>query len=146
MEQSHTIRLAVISDAESVFNFISHLEERSFDLEHFNKKFKENISKSDVIYLVAVNGEDDAIGFISGHGYCALHHEGWVYEIQELYVARSFRNKGIGKALFLALQGRLSKSDCESLEVATNVNRLDAKRFYSKLGFRNTHLKYVKEM
>lgn len=145
MEQIHTIRSAAISDAETVYNFISHLEERTFDLEKFNERFKENISKSGVIYLVAVNDEDDPIGFISGHGQHVLHHEGWVYEIQELYVARNFRNKGIAKSLIRALQERLSKTDCENLEVTTNLNRSDAKRFYSKLGFNNTHLKYVKE-
>lgn len=146
MEQKHTIRPATIADGETVFNFISRLEEKAFDWEHFKLKFKENISKSNVIYLVAVNEKDEAIAFISGHGSTVLHHEGEVWEIQEMYVSRGFRNKGIGKSLLKILEEQLIKSGCESLEVTTDVNRSDAKRFYGRSGFRNTHLKYVKEM
>jgi (aminoalkyl)phosphonate N-acetyltransferase len=146
MEQNFKIRPAVISDAEIVFNFISHLEERSFDFGQFKEKFQENISRPDIVYLVAVDQTDEPIGFISCHGQRLLHHPGWVYEIQEMYVGRSFRNRGIGKSLFMALQEHLSISEGEILEVSTHISRSDAKRFYARLGFRNTHVKYVKEM
>ena len=146
MEQNFNIRPAVLSDAETVFNFISHLEERSFDFGQFKEKFQENISRPDIVYLVAVDQTDEPIAFISCHGQRLLHHHGWVYEIQEMYVGRSFRNRGIGKSLFMALQERLSASNIEILEVSTHINRSDAKRFYARLGFRNTHVKYVKEI
>jgi PhnO protein len=146
MDQSHKIRPAVLSDVDIIYKFICHLEEQSFDLESFNEKFADNLENPDLIYLVAVNEEDDAIGFISCHGQSLLHHEGKVFEIQEMYVGKNYRGKGVGKALFIELQEKLSKTDCESLEVTTNASRSDARKFYTKQGFQQTHVKFVKEL
>jgi PhnO protein len=146
MEQIFKIRAASFVDVDIIFSFIGHLEERSFDFDRFKEKYSDNLGRKEVIYLVAVNETDEIIGFISCHGQELLHHEGQVFEIQEMYVARNYRDKGIGKALFTALVEKLGKTDCESLEVTTNVKRTDAKRFYMKLGFVQTHLKFVKEL
>ena len=146
METNHKIRQAVLADVDTVYSFISHLEERTFDFESFKERFSENLNNRANIYLVAVDEADDPVGFVSCHGQTLLHHEGKVFEIQEIYVARNHRDRGIGKALFAALQEKLSKMDCESLEVTANVKRSDARRFYSKLGFVQTHLKFVKEV
>jgi (aminoalkyl)phosphonate N-acetyltransferase len=145
MEANHKIRTAASVDVDAIFNFISHLEERSFDFESFKERFSENLNNRANIYLVAVNEEDEPVGFISCHGQCLLHHEGKVFEIQEIYVARNYRDRGIGKALFAALHEKLSKMDCESLEVTAHIKRSDARRFYTKLGFVQTHLKFVKK-
>jgi PhnO protein len=146
MEQNYKIRTASTDDVDSIFGFISHLEERSFAFESFKERFSENLNNRAVIYLIAVNEEDEALGFISCHGQSLLHHEGKVFEIQEMYVARNNRDKGVGKALFAAVQEKLARMDCESLEVTTHVKRSDARRFYGKLGFVHTHVKFVKEM
>jgi PhnO protein len=146
METNFKIRTAALSDIDAIFNFISHMEEQTFDFESFKERFSENLNNRANIYLVAVSEEDEPIGFISCHGQSLLHHEGKVFEIQEMYVARNFRGRGIGKALFVAVQEKLAKMDCESLEVTTHAKRSDARRFYLKLGFVQTHVKFVKEM
>jgi PhnO protein len=146
MEQNYKIRVASFVDVDSIFSFISHLEERTFDFNRFKDKYGDNLGREEVIYLVAVNETDEVIGFISCHGQELLHHDGQVFEIQEIYVARNYRDKGIGKALFTALVEKLEKADCESLEVTTHVKRADAKRFYLKLGFVQTHMKFVKDL
>lgn len=145
MESNHKIRQAVLADVDTVYSFISHLEERSFDFESFKERFSENLNNRANIYLVAADEADDPVGFVSCHGQTLLHHESKVFEIQEIYVARNHRDRGIGKALFAALQEMLTKMDCESLEVTANIKRSDARRFYTKLGFVQTHLKFVKE-
>jgi|SRR5450432_3779109 len=146
MEQNYKIRSAAAHDVDIVYSFISHLEERTFDFEVFKEKFSDNLDNPDIIYLVSVNEQDDVIGFISCHGQILLHHEGKVFEIQEMYVARNYRDRGIGKALFAVLAEKLGKADCESLEVTMQVKRADAKRFYQKQGFVQTHVKFVKEL
>jgi (aminoalkyl)phosphonate N-acetyltransferase len=146
MEPNYKIRSALVPDADTVYSFISHLEERTFNFDRFKEKFSDNLANPDIIYLVSLNEQDEVTGFISCHGQTLLHHEGKVFEIQELYVARNYRDRGIGKALYAALLDKLVKSDCESLEVTTQVKRADAKRFYLKQGFVQSHVKFVKEI
>jgi PhnO protein len=146
MEQNYKTRAAALSDLDTIFSFISHLEETSFDPESFRERYEENIKSTSVIYLVAVNEREDVTGFISCHGQSLLHHEGKVFEIQEMYVAKNYRDRGIGKVLFAALEERLAKAGCEILEVTTKDKRSEAKKFYLKLGFVQTHLKFVKEL
>src|ERR1700676_4625898 len=127
MEQNYQIRSANLSDLDTILGFISHLEERSFVFDSFKERYSENLDNPHALFLSVVNEEDEAIGFISCHGQSLLHHEGKVFEIQEMYVARTYRNKGIGKALFAAVEERLRKMDCETLEVTTNAKRSDAR-------------------
>ncbi len=144
MEQTIKIRGAAPDDLDNVFAFISHLEETTFDFKTFKERFVLNLENKHCIYLVAANEYDEAIGFISCKGQYLLHHEGLVFEIQEMYVARNFRDKGIGKMMFAALEEKLKVIGCASFEVTTNVKRSDARRFYTKLGFVQTHVKFVK--
>src|SRR5580692_6398982 len=109
MEQNYKIRPALAHDIDTVFSFISHLEERTFDFNRFKEKFSDNLDNPDIIYLASINEQDDVIGFISCHGQDLLHHEEKVFEIQEMYVARNYRDMGIGKALFAALVEKLAK-------------------------------------
>jgi (aminoalkyl)phosphonate N-acetyltransferase len=146
MEQNFKIRGASTGDVDTIFSFISHLEERSFDFNRFKEKFRDNLDNPKIIYLVSVNDQDEVTGFISCHSQDLLHHEEKVFEIQEMYVARNYRDRGIGKALYAALLEKLAKADCESLEVSTQSKRTDAKRFYLKLGFVQSHFKFVKEL
>jgi (aminoalkyl)phosphonate N-acetyltransferase len=146
MEKNYSIRNAEPADVDMIFRFISHLEEQSFDPVGFKQRYADNLKNSDVIYLVAADDQDEPIGFLSCHGQSLLHHEGKVFEIQEMYVAKNFRGHGVGKALFQALLENLGKTDVETLEVTTNANRGDARKFYTKLGFIQTHIKFVRQM
>jgi (aminoalkyl)phosphonate N-acetyltransferase len=146
MEPNYKIRAAALPDLETIFHFICHLEEMSFDFEAFTERYKANMGRSDTIYLVSTSEADEVTGFISCQGQNVLHHEGKIFEIQEVYVARPYRGKGIGNALLGALEEKLRKTSAEILEVSTHVKRTEARRFYSKLGFVYTHVKGVKEL
>lgn len=144
MEESAKIRKADIGDLDSVFSFICHLEENSFNEGKFRERFSSNLQNGNCIYLVAENNSGECIGFISCHQQKLLHHESPVFEIQEMYVSKNQRNTGIGKALITALEEKIKEAGPANLEVTTNLNRPDAKRFYSKRGFAHTHIKLVK--
>jgi len=145
MEQNFKIRIANQQDLETVFNFISHLEEKTFDLDSFTERFKENIEKPHILYLVAVNEGDEAVGFVSCHGQSPLRYEGKSFEIQEMYISKNCRGKGIERLLFTSLEEQLAKMDCERVEISSGIDRLDAKKFYLKLGFNCILARYVKE-
>src|SRR5580693_4582657 len=104
MEQSVKIRNAEMEDVDTVFSFICHLEETSFDFKKFKERYAANLGNPGCIYLVASSNHNACIGFIGCQGQTVLHQEGLVYEIQEIYVAKHFRDTGIGKALFVACE------------------------------------------
>jgi N-acetylglutamate synthase-like GNAT family acetyltransferase len=53
MEQNVKIRNAEIEDVDTIFSFISHLEETSFDFKQFRERYVANLSDDNCIYLVA---------------------------------------------------------------------------------------------
>jgi len=138
------IRNAGPEDMEAIFAFICELEEISYDFNLFKRFYLCNISNKENIYLVAVDELGKPIGFISCHGQVLLHHMGKVYEIQEMFVDRDNRNKGMGKLMLRGLEKCLQNEDYVLLEVAVNSKRQDSREFYRKCGFEQTHLKFTK--
>ena len=148
MKPSIQIRPANVEDVQIIHAFVSELEEMEFDFETFYRHFLHNISDTNNIYLVAEWQEPDKqnemAGYLSCHGQLLLHHGGMVYEIQEMFVRKDFRSKGIGQLLIGALEERLNNRECLSLEVTTNQKRLATQEFYSRNGFVKTHVKFTK--
>ena len=144
MENIMKIRNAGPEDMEAIFAFICELEEISYDFNLFKRFSLCNISNKENIYLVAVDELGKPIGFISCHGQVLLHHMGKVYEIQEMFVDRDHRNKGMGKLMLRGLEKCLQNEDYVLLEVAVNSKRQDSREFYRKCGFEQTHLKFTK--
>ncbi|MFT3932912.1 MAG: GNAT family N-acetyltransferase [Chitinophagaceae bacterium] len=140
------IRAAAEKDAESVQHFISLLEETSFDAAAFASIYLENICNKNFIYLVAVLPEEKVIGFISCHTQKLLHHCGIVAEIQELYVDETYRSLSIGKALVNTVEEKLKLINCLSFEVTAQNKREQTHQFYQRMGFANSHKKFVKQL
>ena len=145
MEHTITIRKAASEDLNTIFGFICHLEETAFNFEQFQDNYEVNIQHPDFVYLVAVNESGEALGFISCHGNNPLHQGGPAFQIQEIYVARNYRDRGIGKQLLAALEEKLSGNGPQCLDVAMDTKRTDARKFFYKAGFQQTGVKLVKK-
>ena len=139
-----TIRPAVDTDMAVIYRFIQELEETSFSTAVFETYYLTNISNPDNVYLVAVDENNMLIGYLSCHGQILLHHCGWVFEIQEMYIQAEARGKGIGKMLVTELKNKLSARNYISLEVTANINRTATHAFYVSCGFTETHKKFTK--
>lgn len=139
------IRPATQQDATTIYRFLCELEEQLLDYTAFLAVYQHNLADPWVHYLVAEQG-DERIGFISCHVQHLLHHAGKVGEIQELYVQPAYRNQCVGYQLVKALDALAEPYNFVNLEVTTNRLRLDTHRFYERLGFQPTHLKFVKAL
>ena len=138
-----SIRSAIGTDLLSIYHFISELENESFSIHSFTEYYLQNISNSHFIYLIAENTEKEIIGYISCHGQILLHHCGWVFEIQELYVKKEFRGTGVGKELVTKLFSLVELRDYKSFEVTANISRMSTHLFYLQSGFIETHKKFT---
>lgn len=138
------IRKAIPEDVQEVYRFVCELEGLIFDPVLFQQHYLQHIANKDYYYLVA-EADDELLGFISCHGQFLLHHMAMVYEIQELYVDKDYRHKGVGKLLLEHLQTLLAANDYDMLEVAAGMQRVQAHEFYRRNGFSQSHYKFTKK-
>ena len=137
------IRQAVESDAASVKCLLEELENRLFDQAIFMRIYMEYLRVPLTLMQVAVQNENEIVGFLSCKGQTLLHHEGLVFEIQELIVTEAHQGRGVGRKLIEALRPELLRHGAISLEVTTNKRRKEAHAFYQSVGFLNSHEKFT---
>ena len=139
------VRLAKPTDAKVIYKFVCELEDTLFDFSTFEKLFLKNIAHPDYFYLIGCIN-NIPIGYVSCHVQILLHHCGLVGEIQELFIAPPYRNKGVGQVLIDKVEKIAQKDNWANLEVTCNKKRVDTHRFYRRLDFLDTHLKFVKQI
>jgi len=143
MSEKYTIRAADASDSPGVKLLLEELEGRAFDQDIFTRIYAEYLEAPLTLIFVATQEEGEIIGFISCKGQSLLHHEGLVFEIQELVVTATHQGKGLGRKLVEALKPDLEKLGAISLEVTSNKRRKEAHAFYQSVGFLNSHEKFT---
>jgi len=143
MSEKYTIRAADASDSSGVQLLLEELEGRAFYQDIFSRIYTEYLEAPLTLIFVATQEEGEIIGFISCKGQSLLHHEGLVFEIQELVVTAAHQGKGLGRKLVEALKPDLEKLGAISLEVTSNKRRKEAHAFYQSVGFLNSHEKFT---
>lgn len=143
MKYEVLIRPTTFADEKEVLGLIEELENRVFDSEIFTAIFKSYLEDPLTFMFVAVEEENRVCGFISCKGQPLIHHEGLVFEIQELIVTSDHQGRGIGKKLIESLKPELSSLGAKSLEVTSNKRRKEAHAFYQSVGFLNSHEKFT---
>lgn len=137
-----TLRFATMEDFRIIYDFINLLEEQVFDEASQREMFAVNVANPDIINLLAF-AEDKAVGMISCYIQNLLHHNGKVGEIQEMFVAESARNLGVGQKLITRLKEIAKERNLKQLEVTSRLKREAAHRFYERENFNFTHKKFT---
>jgi PhnO protein len=143
MANSIHIRGANLQDAPRIKFLLDELERIVSDPLIFDSIFQEYLDDPDVITFVAADASAGVIGFVSCKGQNLLHHQGKVFEIQELIVTAAEQGKGIGRALVEATLHEVRMRRAKSLEVTSNKRRKEAHAFYQSVGFKNSHEKFT---
>jgi GNAT superfamily N-acetyltransferase len=134
--------------ANALWKFDGGLDSHYSISKDFERKFKtslrRNMGRRDFITLKAVCGSEIA-GIISGEiqhkvSYRKLKKVGY---IQELFVAERYRNKGIATMLIAELLRWFKRKGVRHAEVIAVSRNKGANDFYTKLGFREIHRKYM---
>ncbi len=143
MKGEFLIRRGTLEDAREILSLLEELENRQFNPIVFQQILEGYLINSNIILLVIENSTKSVLGFLSAIGQNLLHHEGMVYEIQELIVTASYQGRGLGSLLIEALQSELKDKDVKSIEVTSNKRRKEAHAFYEAMGFKNSHEKFT---
>jgi GNAT superfamily N-acetyltransferase len=67
-------------------------------------------------------------------------HCAWRAQLEAVRVRRGMRGVGIGTAMVNWVIARARERGCQVVQLTTNRSRLDAQRFYERLGFRASHV------
>lgn len=143
MSNEMHIRSVKIPDMIEIKALIDELENISCNAVIFASIFDEYLLDSNSLMYVAENSAGHLLGFISCRGHRLLHHQGMVFEIQELIVTKAEQGKGIGRALIHKIQEDVQRRGAKSLEVTSNKRRKEAHAFYQSVGFKNSHEKFT---
>lgn len=60
-------------------------------------------------------------------------------QIEAVRVREDYRNHGLGAAMFLWAIGEARRRGCALVQLTTDKSRVDAHRFYERLGFTDSH-------
>ncbi|MBO9582670.1 MAG: GNAT family N-acetyltransferase [Flavobacterium sp.] len=142
MNSNINIRKIQNHDLDFVYKSICELENEVFDFEVFSEIFNTNISNSNNLYLIAED-ENESLGFISFHIQNLLHHCGLVGEIQEFFIDKNHRGKGVGRKLVDEILKYAEENNLKSIEVTTNKKRIENVAIYENLGFALSHNKFT---
>lgn len=118
------------------------MENEVFDFEVFKEIFNTNISNPSNVYLIAED-ENESLGFISFHTQNLLHHCGLVGEIQEFFIDKNHRGKGVGRKLVAEILKYSKENKLKSIEVTTNKKRIENVAIYENLDFILSHNKFT---
>ncbi|MEI6462243.1 MAG: GNAT family N-acetyltransferase [bacterium] len=128
------IKLAKEEDLQEVLRLYGQLWENfKFDLDVVKERFKRDLDTRRKDYYLAILNEKVI-------GVCAMTYrediwDGNIASIEELVVDKDFRGKGLGKKLLEYITQIAKEKNCYSIELHSNMKRLDAHRFYENNGF-----------
>ncbi len=90
------------------------------------------------MYVVRLDGE--AVGCFQLSYLPGLMRRGmWRGQIEVVHVAESRRNAGIGSQMMRWAVERCREKGCGMVQLTSNKKRIDAHRFYERLGFQRSH-------
>lgn len=142
MKSQVGIRKVKQQDLDFVYKSICELENEELNFEIFASIFNENIANPNNLYLIAEK-ENEGLGFISFHTQNLLHHNGRVGEIQEFFINKKHRGKGVGRQLTQQIMQYAEEHKLKSIEVTTNKRRVENVMIYENLGFTLSHNKFT---
>lgn len=136
------IRKVKTKDLDFIYNSICELENEVLNFKIFSAIFKENMANPNNLYLI-VEHKNKSVGFISFHTQNLLHHCGRVGEIQEFFINENHRGKGVGRQLIGKIMQYADEHNLKSIEVTTNIRRVENVLIYESLGFKLSHNKFT---
>lgn len=100
----------------------------------------EAISQDGYNELVVVEADGTVIGTLQLTIIPYLTYQGGSRAVIEaVRVGRRFRSQGVGERLFERAIARARERGCHVVQLTTDKRRVDAHRFYQRLGFAATH-------
>jgi len=137
------IRNATVDDAAAIAALIGQL---GYDATRAEVEERlRRIEASGHAVLVA-EAEAEVIGCLSTSTMHVLHRPAPVGRISMMVVDERYRGQRIGARMVKAAERLLSANGCQLVEITSNLRRVDAHRFWERLGYERTSARFAKDV
>jgi ribosomal protein S18 acetylase RimI-like enzyme len=134
-----TIRLAGIEDRDRVIELVrafrDHFQQAKPSDADVAASVVRLLSDPTADFLLAVSGEGDVVGYAQLRYQYSLWVSGHLAQIEDLFVATSFRRQGIGLQLLQAAAARADAQASRFIWLNTNERNLPAMSLYTAAGY-----------
>ncbi|WP_230594638.1 GNAT family N-acetyltransferase [Rhodococcoides fascians] len=141
------VREAVASDLESIVamlvdDALGVTRESADDMDGYRAAFDDISSDPRNLQVVAVHG-DEVVATLQLTVIPGLARGGALRaQIEAVRVDARWRNRGLGGALITWAIDEAEQRGCALVQLTSDVRRTDAHRFYTRLGFVDSHVGY----
>ena len=90
--------------------------------------------------------DDRVVGCLTWNVMTVLHRQSPVGRISMLVVASDHQSRGIGRSLVGEAEARMAALGCTLIEVTSNERLERAHRFYERLGYARTSLRFARRL
>jgi ribosomal protein S18 acetylase RimI-like enzyme len=139
-----TLRPAREADAEQVASLMTELGYPS-TAEGVKDRLHGSLSSQASCCLVAEMGHE-VIGVMSAELLPYFPTGSTICRVTSLVVSSRYRSRGVGEKLMAAAATFAREHGCSGIEVTSAERRVDAHRFYQRLGFARTGLRFFQTL
>ena len=118
---------------------LKHWEEFNTKLPKFNKQYLSTLK------AVVFEENKETKGYVFFGIYPSPYYDELWGQIDMFYLSPEYRNKGIGKQMFIMVEQFLKEAGCKNIIASYNL-KLPLESFYSSLGYMPTHSVMAKEI
>ena len=137
MKKEITIRPAQIKDFTQIMSLLPQLwPKRKLNPAGIKRVFNKQLKNPNTFYLHVAEHNKKVVGFISFSWRLNIYSEGLIGRIEELIIDEKYRNKGIGGRMVKDVITLCKKKKINCLYLTSAFHRLEAHKFYEKLGFK----------
>lgn len=139
-----TFRRATEADADPVAALLTELGYASTAADVVDRM--QRALHSDTSYLLVAQSGHDVIGLIAAELVPYFPNGSTVCRVTALVVASQNRRRGLGEQLLARATDFARDHGCSGIELTSAHHRLDAHRFYERLGFSRTSLRFFRSL
>ncbi|WP_066303599.1 GNAT family N-acetyltransferase [Bacillus sp. FJAT-29814] len=146
MEKEIQFRLATEQDLDRIVEMLAD-DELGRNRERYEKPLPESYTKA--YQAITSDPNNELIVAYQGNEVLGVqqitftpyitHQGGWRATIEGVRTTLSVRGKGVGTELIKWAIQRANERGCHLIQLTTDKQRVDALRFYERLGFKSTH-------
>lgn len=139
-----TLRRATAVDAKPIASLLTELGYPS-TAAGVEERLRRSLH-GDTSYLLVAQSQTGVIGLISGELVPYFPNGSTVCRITALVVSARHRSRGLGEKLVASAIDFARQHRCSGIELTSAERRVDAHRFYQKLGFVRTGPRFFREL